>query len=180
MGVRLYDYESHPCQTFLIKWKAYLLCYLHTNREFPAPRGNTVFTCTSLLILTWLRWTFTVPEMTKVTRLIESEPTITKVTRVIESKPEITKVTRIVSGGPLLFSVRTSLLFFYINFCASKLRNVSSAGPQYSESSGTTNINLEGEWNLVRHYVEMLYLSLTFTRLTAFKYIYVWFDVCLS
>ncbi|XP_075892927.1 periostin, osteoblast specific factor b [Nelusetta ayraudi] len=55
-----------------------------------------------------------VPEMTKVTRLIESEPTITKVTRVIESKPEITKVTRIVSG------------------------------PQYSESSGTTNINVEG------------------------------------
>eukprot|EP00064_Thunnus_orientalis_P000011 superscaffoldBa00000001_g11 len=54
------------------------------------------------------------PTITKVTRVIETEPTITKVTRVIEAEPPITKVTRIVSG------------------------------PQYSVSTGTNNIALEG------------------------------------
>ncbi|XP_044210776.1 periostin, osteoblast specific factor b isoform X3 [Thunnus albacares] len=54
------------------------------------------------------------PSITKVTRVIETEPTITKVTRVIEAEPPITKVTRIVSG------------------------------PQYSVSTGTNNIALEG------------------------------------
>ncbi|MED6245775.1 hypothetical protein ATANTOWER_007898 [Ataeniobius toweri] len=58
--------------------------------------------------------TFMTTKIKKVTRVIEGQPSITKVTRVIEGEPSITKVTRIVSG------------------------------PQYSVSSGTTNIALEG------------------------------------
>ncbi|KAM4589245.1 periostin, osteoblast specific factor b isoform 2-T2 [Fundulus diaphanus] len=54
------------------------------------------------------------PEIKKVTRVIEGKPSITKVTRVIEGEPSITKVTRVVSG------------------------------PQYSVSSGTTNVEMEG------------------------------------
>ncbi|XP_035536088.1 periostin, osteoblast specific factor b isoform X2 [Morone saxatilis] len=69
--------------------------------------------------LTFMKRTITrvverVPDVTKVTRVIQGEPTITKVTRVIEGQPSITKVTRVVSG------------------------------PQYSESTGTSNINLDG------------------------------------
>ncbi|XP_061733468.1 periostin, osteoblast specific factor b isoform X1 [Nerophis ophidion] len=55
-----------------------------------------------------------VPEVTKVTRVISQEPSITHVTRVIESDPSFTKVTRVVSG------------------------------PQYSVSSGTVNVGLDG------------------------------------
>ncbi|XP_022044874.1 periostin, osteoblast specific factor b isoform X2 [Acanthochromis polyacanthus] len=55
-----------------------------------------------------------VPDVTKVTRVIPGEPSITKVTRVIERKPSVTKVTRVIEG------------------------------PQYSVSTGTRNIALEG------------------------------------
>ncbi|XP_061733469.1 periostin, osteoblast specific factor b isoform X2 [Nerophis ophidion] len=58
--------------------------------------------------------TFLIPEVTKVTRVISQEPSITHVTRVIESDPSFTKVTRVVSG------------------------------PQYSVSSGTVNVGLDG------------------------------------
>nr|XP_033486934.1 periostin, osteoblast specific factor b isoform X4 [Epinephelus lanceolatus] len=52
--------------------------------------------------------------ISKVTRVIQGEPSVTKVTRVIEAQPSITKVTRVIEG------------------------------PQYSVSTGTTNIDLEG------------------------------------
>ncbi|XP_029965121.1 periostin, osteoblast specific factor b isoform X6 [Salarias fasciatus] len=68
-----------------------------------------------------------VPDVTKVTRVIQSEPTITKVTRVIEAEPTITKVTRVVESNPTITKVT---------------RVVSS--PQYSVSSGTTNVEMEG------------------------------------
>ncbi|XP_038860970.1 periostin-like isoform X1 [Salvelinus namaycush] len=45
------------------------------------------------------------PTITKVTRVIEGEPTITKVTRVIEGKPAITKVTRVIEGEPAITKV---------------------------------------------------------------------------
>ncbi|XP_074466473.1 periostin-like isoform X1 [Sebastes fasciatus] len=47
----------------------------------------------------------TVPEVTKVTRVIAGEPTITQVTRVIEGDPSITKVTRVIEGEPSLTTV---------------------------------------------------------------------------
>ncbi|XP_029965117.1 periostin, osteoblast specific factor b isoform X2 [Salarias fasciatus] len=71
--------------------------------------------------------TFLIPDVTKVTRVIQSEPTITKVTRVIEAEPTITKVTRVVESNPTITKVT---------------RVVSS--PQYSVSSGTTNVEMEG------------------------------------
>ncbi|XP_044058955.1 periostin, osteoblast specific factor b isoform X2 [Siniperca chuatsi] len=71
--------------------------------------------------------TFMIPDVTKVTRVVQGEPSITKVTRVIEGQPSITKVTRVIEGQPSITKVT---------------RVVSS--PQYSVNTGTTNINLEG------------------------------------
>ncbi|XP_051253155.1 periostin, osteoblast specific factor b isoform X1 [Dicentrarchus labrax] len=72
-----------------------------------------------------------VPEVTKVTRVIQGEPTITKVTRVIEGQPSITKVTRVIEGQPTITKVTRVV-----------------SGPQYSVSTGTSNINLDvGEFS---------------------------------
>ncbi|XP_045546171.1 periostin isoform X1 [Salmo salar] len=46
-----------------------------------------------------------VPEITKVTRVIKGEPTVTKVTRVIDGEPTITKVTRVMEGEPIITKV---------------------------------------------------------------------------
>ncbi|XP_018520799.1 periostin, osteoblast specific factor b isoform X3 [Lates calcarifer] len=67
------------------------------------------------------------PEVTKVTRVIPAEPSITKVTRVIESQPSVTKVTRVIESQPTITKVTRVV-----------------SGPQYSVSTGTSNINLEG------------------------------------
>ncbi|XP_059187846.1 periostin, osteoblast specific factor b isoform X2 [Centropristis striata] len=67
------------------------------------------------------------PSITKVTRVIQGEPSITKVTRVIAGQPPITKVTRVIEGQPPITKVTRVI-----------------DGPQYSVSTGTTNINLEG------------------------------------
>ncbi|XP_058489683.1 periostin, osteoblast specific factor b isoform X1 [Solea solea] len=67
------------------------------------------------------------PEVTKVTRVIESKPSVTKVTRVIEAKPSVTKVTRVIENNPTL----------------TKVTRIVSGGPQYSVSSGSTNIAME-------------------------------------
>ncbi|KAM3874725.1 periostin, osteoblast specific factor b [Diretmus argenteus] len=40
------------------------------------------------------------PSVTKVTRVIEGQPSLTKVTRVIEGAPSVTKVTRVIEGEP--------------------------------------------------------------------------------
>ncbi|XP_068455988.1 periostin-like isoform X2 [Clinocottus analis] len=42
----------------------------------------------------------TVPDVTKVTRVIQGEPTVTKYTRVIEGEPSFTKLTRVIEGEP--------------------------------------------------------------------------------
>ncbi|XP_041725169.2 periostin isoform X1 [Coregonus clupeaformis] len=62
--------------------------------------------------LTFIKRTFaktthveSVPEITKVTRVIKGEPTLTKVTRVIEGEPTITKVTRVIEGEPTITKV---------------------------------------------------------------------------
>ncbi|XP_076591140.1 periostin, osteoblast specific factor b isoform X1 [Chaetodon auriga] len=68
-----------------------------------------------------------VPDVTKVTRVIQGEPTITKVTRVIEGQPSITKVTRVIEGQPTITKVTRVV-----------------TGPQYSVSTGTADINMEG------------------------------------
>ncbi|XP_070685230.1 periostin, osteoblast specific factor b [Pempheris klunzingeri] len=68
-----------------------------------------------------------VPDVTKVTRVIESQPSVTKVTRVIEGQPSITKVTRVIEGQPSITKVTRIV-----------------SGPQYSASSGTINVDLEG------------------------------------
>ncbi|XP_054481708.1 periostin-like isoform X2 [Anoplopoma fimbria] len=46
-----------------------------------------------------------VPDVTKVTRVIQGEPSITKVTRVIQGEPSITKVTRVIQGEPSITKV---------------------------------------------------------------------------
>ncbi|XP_008288417.1 periostin, osteoblast specific factor b isoform X3 [Stegastes partitus] len=67
-----------------------------------------------------------VPDVTKVTRVIPGESSITKVTRVIESKPSVTKVTRVIEGQPSVTKVTRVV-----------------TGPQYSVSTGTSNVALE-------------------------------------
>lgn len=101
---------------------------------------------------------FVVPDVTKVTRVIESKPTLTKVTRVIESKPTITKVTRVIEGAPAITKVTrvVSGIFFYviltqyissISLTIKSSWMLSSTGPQYSVSTG--NLDIEGLWNLI-------------------------------
>ncbi|KAG7480295.1 periostin-like isoform X2 [Solea senegalensis] len=70
--------------------------------------------------------TFMTPEVTKVTRVIESKPSVTKVTRVIEGKPSVTKVTRVIENSPAITKVTRVV-----------------TGPQYSVSSGSTKIAME-------------------------------------
>lgn len=82
----------------------------------------------------------TVPEVTKVTRVIERQPSLTKVTRVIEGEPSITKVTRVIEGEPKVTKVTRVIEG---EPTLTKVTRVVS-GPQYSYSSGTTNVNLEG------------------------------------
>ncbi|XP_040902595.1 periostin, osteoblast specific factor b isoform X5 [Toxotes jaculatrix] len=62
----------------------------------------------------------------KVTRVIQGQPSVTKVTRVIEGDPSFTKVTRVIEGDPSITKVTRVV-----------------SGPQYSVSTGTTNIGLE-------------------------------------
>ncbi|XP_037631585.1 periostin, osteoblast specific factor b isoform X1 [Sebastes umbrosus] len=103
-----------------------------------------------------------VPDVTKVTRVIQSDPLITKVTRVVQADPTITKVTRIVQADPVVTKVTRVVQADPI---VSKVTRVISSesrvsrviegdptyttvtrvieGPQYSASSGTTNIALE-------------------------------------
>uniref|UniRef100_A0A8C9VSU0 Periostin n=1 Tax=Scleropages formosus TaxID=113540 RepID=A0A8C9VSU0_SCLFO len=62
--------------------------------------------CEALMRVTFCSFTPTVlPEIKKVTRVIEGEPTIAKVTRVIEGEPSITKVTRVIEGEPSITKV---------------------------------------------------------------------------
>ncbi|XP_053729651.1 periostin, osteoblast specific factor b isoform X2 [Synchiropus splendidus] len=84
--------------------------------------------------------TFIIPEVTKVTRIIQGEPTITKVTRVIEGQPSITKVTRVIEGQPAITKV-TRVIEGEPSI--TKVTRVLS-GPQYSVGSGTTNVALDG------------------------------------
>ncbi|GAA6094804.1 periostin, osteoblast specific factor b isoform X1 [Tachysurus ichikawai] len=49
--------------------------------------------------------TFMIPQVTKVTRVIEGKPSVTKVTRVIEGAPSVTKVTRVIEGDPSVTKV---------------------------------------------------------------------------
>ncbi|XP_055082001.1 periostin, osteoblast specific factor b isoform X2 [Periophthalmus magnuspinnatus] len=79
------------------------------------------------------------PSLTKVTRVIEGEPSLTKVTRVIGGEPSLTKVTRVIEGEPSLTKV-TRVIEGEPTF--TKVTRVVS-GPQYSYSSGTTNVELE-------------------------------------
>ncbi|KAM8854602.1 periostin, osteoblast specific factor b isoform 2-T2 [Synchiropus picturatus] len=85
--------------------------------------------------------TFILPEVTKVTRVIQGEPTITKVTRVIEGQPSITKVTRVIEGQPSITKV-TRVIEGQPSI--TKVTRVLS-GPQYSVGSGTTNVALDGD-----------------------------------
>ncbi|XP_019943498.2 periostin, osteoblast specific factor b isoform X3 [Paralichthys olivaceus] len=80
------------------------------------------------------------PEVTKVTRVIESKPSVTKVTRVIEAKPSITKVTRVIEGAP---SVTKVTRVIESNPTITKVTRV-VPGSEFSVSSGTTKISLEG------------------------------------
>ncbi|XP_029372721.1 periostin, osteoblast specific factor b isoform X2 [Echeneis naucrates] len=80
------------------------------------------------------------PEMSRVTSVIQGEPTITKVTRVIEGQPSVTKVTRVIEGQPSVTKV-TRVIEGQPSI--TKVTRVVS-GPQYSVSTGTTNIDFEG------------------------------------
>ncbi|XP_034557081.1 periostin, osteoblast specific factor b [Notolabrus celidotus] len=94
--------------------------------------------------LTFLKRIFTVvqevPDVTKVTRVIQGEPIITKVTRVIDAPPQITKVTRVIDAPPQITKVTRVIEGEPI---ITKVTRVVS-GPEYSSSSRTTNVALEG------------------------------------
>ncbi|KAK7925959.1 hypothetical protein WMY93_008269 [Mugilogobius chulae] len=53
--------------------------------------------------------TFIMPEVKKVTRVIEGDPIITKVTRVVEGDPKVTKVTRVIETEPIVTEVRVEM-----------------------------------------------------------------------
>ncbi|XP_017346349.1 periostin, osteoblast specific factor b isoform X1 [Ictalurus punctatus] len=55
--------------------------------------------------LTFMKRVITVPEVTKVTRVVQGQPSVTTVTRVIEGAPSVTKVTRVIEGDPSLTHV---------------------------------------------------------------------------
>ncbi|XP_027016429.1 periostin, osteoblast specific factor b isoform X2 [Tachysurus fulvidraco] len=55
--------------------------------------------------LTFMKRIVMVPEVTKVTRVIEGKPSVTKVTRVIEGGPSVTKVTRVIEGDPSMTKI---------------------------------------------------------------------------
>ncbi|XP_060929425.1 periostin-like isoform X2 [Limanda limanda] len=84
-----------------------------------------------------------VPQVTKVTRVIEGQPSITKVTRVIEGQPSVTKVTRVIEGQATSTKV-TRVIEGQPSI--TKVTRV-IGGPEYSASSGTTNIALEGDFS---------------------------------
>uniref|UniRef100_A0A3B4BEL1 Uncharacterized protein n=1 Tax=Periophthalmus magnuspinnatus TaxID=409849 RepID=A0A3B4BEL1_9GOBI len=84
------------------------------------------------------------PSLTKVTRVIEGEPSLTKVTRVIEGEPTFTKVTRVVSGRTQPVQDH-SLRILHLLIPSSSSSSSSRPGPQYSYSSGTTNVELESK-----------------------------------
>uniref|UniRef100_UPI0037E8A1B8 periostin, osteoblast specific factor b isoform X2 n=1 Tax=Semicossyphus pulcher TaxID=241346 RepID=UPI0037E8A1B8 len=66
--------------------------------------------------------------ITKVTRVIPGESSVTKVTRVIDAQSNVRKVTRVIEGDPIVTKVTRVV-----------------SGPQYSVSTGTTNVALEGD-----------------------------------
>uniref|UniRef100_A0A8C9ZPJ8 Periostin, osteoblast specific factor b n=1 Tax=Sander lucioperca TaxID=283035 RepID=A0A8C9ZPJ8_SANLU len=105
-------------QDFLMLLKR-LITYMQIKQCYAACHFNVV---------KHVFFAFTVPDVTKVTRVIQGEPSVTKVTRVIEGQPSVTKVTRVIEGEPSVTKVTRVI-----------------EGPQFSFSSGTTNIALEGQ-----------------------------------
>uniref|UniRef100_A0A8D0DBI4 Periostin n=1 Tax=Sander lucioperca TaxID=283035 RepID=A0A8D0DBI4_SANLU len=55
--------------------------------------------------ITTTHYVDTVPDVTKVTRVIGGDPSVTKVTRVIEGEPSLTTVTRVIEGQPTITKV---------------------------------------------------------------------------
>uniref|UniRef100_A0A8D0D9G7 Periostin, osteoblast specific factor b n=1 Tax=Sander lucioperca TaxID=283035 RepID=A0A8D0D9G7_SANLU len=89
--------------------------------------------------------TFMIPDVTKVTRVIQGEPSVTKVTRVIEGQPSVTKVTRVIEGEP---SVTKVTRVIEGEPSITKVTRVIEGKYFLFESiflSGTTNIALEGQ-----------------------------------
>uniref|UniRef100_A0A8C9TDF6 Periostin n=1 Tax=Scleropages formosus TaxID=113540 RepID=A0A8C9TDF6_SCLFO len=72
---------------------------------FSAQSSLSIRKLCQLILQSRLFGSFPVPEIKKVTRVIEGEPTIAKVTRVIEGEPSITKVTRVIEGEPSITKV---------------------------------------------------------------------------
>ncbi|XP_053279569.1 periostin, osteoblast specific factor b isoform X2 [Pleuronectes platessa] len=84
-----------------------------------------------------------VPQVTKVTRVIGGQPPVTKVTRVIEGQATSTKVTRVIEGA-LPSTKVTRVIGGAVP--STKVTSVLT-GTDYSASSGTTNIALEGDFS---------------------------------
>ncbi|CAB1458945.1 unnamed protein product [Pleuronectes platessa] len=84
-----------------------------------------------------------VPQVTKVTRVIGGQPPVTKVTRVIEGQATSTKVTRVIEGA--LPSTKVTRVIGGA-LPSTKVSSVLT-GTEYSASSGTTNIALEGDFS---------------------------------
>ncbi|XP_078121451.1 periostin-like isoform X3 [Sander vitreus] len=55
--------------------------------------------------ITTTHYVETVPDVTKVTRVIGGDPSVTKVTRVIDGEPSLTTVTRVIEGQPTITKV---------------------------------------------------------------------------
>lgn len=92
MATFLIQWKVHLCPTY--KWK--ILCI----EGQCCARGTVTMTeDTSPLYF------FTVPQVTKLTRVIPVEPSVTKVTRVIEGQPSVTKVTRVIESQPSVSKV---------------------------------------------------------------------------
>ncbi|XP_068601285.1 periostin, osteoblast specific factor b [Brachionichthys hirsutus] len=76
------------------------------------------------------------PSFTTVTRFIEGDPSLSEFTKVIEGDPSFTKVTRVIESEPKVTRVIKGDPSF------TKVTRIAS-GPQFSVSTGTTNIKVE-------------------------------------
>lgn len=147
-GVQIYDYESHPCQKpFWSNERP--ICYVTCIQieDFPhrgAMRCSFVLHCEFwndlnglLQFLKWQKWR----------ELLRPNQALPRWPESLRVNPRPPKSLELFQVG-LCDRSKNVFCFFHVDFSSCKLRNLSSSGPQYSESSGTTNINLEGEWNL--------------------------------
>uniref|UniRef100_A0A667YZV6 Periostin n=1 Tax=Myripristis murdjan TaxID=586833 RepID=A0A667YZV6_9TELE len=86
--------------------------------------------------------TFIIPEITKVTRVIEGEPTFTKVTRVIDGEPSFTKVTRVIQGEPSITKVTRVIGSKFLNIWRNLDSFISGCRWKFEQDCGGRSVSI--------------------------------------